>query len=327
MRALVSVLFGAGGRHIGWVSEEDLPTLPTVGMPVVINVGPERRNPVEGQVYRSWPDEGTEPGGMLIYGGPTIPDDEFQRGIEIAGWERLADDAIRILAEAVDQTPVLAATHEVVLIVGDPNDSVQAFQRVLVPIDPILPVFGQRLRLQISHDVDPDLLDDDDGDVDLTEEQWRALHDAAVRQVEDELTGSQPVDGITEGVPSVTIYSSVVRNGVGRVAFWAPGLGNLDAAHLIANEWEELRIPAQFDPSDFRLDERVALARQTTVTFEPTELGAERIKDWSLAEPGSVDESQFTLLPPMLVEHVRAARELDNVHFYMDEWTDNQSGQ
>lgn len=324
MKALISILFGTREGKVGWVSEEEIASLPAIGMPVSLDLGPEGTDPLEGQVYRAWKDEDGEPWGMVIYGGTSIPDLEFQESIESAGWERLTAEALKILGDAIDETPVLAATHEVVLIVGDPADidGLKTFQRILNPYDPALPLFSQRLRLEIAKDLDEveyeEAEREDDG---LTDEEWHVLRERDTKEINEELADISLVDGVHKGVPSVTIYSAIVRNGVGRIAFWTPSLGKLEPGNLVANGWDQLRVPQQFDPEEFRLLERVELAKQTAVTLEITEYGTTRIKDWTMEEPLLVTEDQYPLLPGMLIEHVRAAGEFTRIDSYMEEWS------
>jgi hypothetical protein len=324
MRALISILFGVRDNKIGWVSEEEILVLPAIGMPVSLNLGSEYDEPVEGQVYRAWKDEDGEPGGMLIYGGTRIPDTRFQELMEIAGWEQLTDEALQILGSAVDETPVLAATHEVVLVIGDPAeiDSLQTFQRTLNPYDPALPLFSQRLRLEIAQDLEEDEYNEvEEADDELTDAEWDMRRIQETAEINKELLNTALIDGITKGIPAVTIYSAIISNGVGRIAFWTPNLGRLAPENLVANGWEQLLVPQQFDPEDFRLRERVGLARQTAVTFEITDYGTARIKDWTMNDPLAVTEDQYPLLPEILVEHVKAAGEFTNIDTYLEEWS------
>lgn len=314
MRALISVVFGSRNDRIGWISEEELPELPHVGMPVVINVA-GNTGPVEGQVYRAWEDDADEPGGMLIYGGPAIPDETFQQGIEFAGWERLTSEALKVLSDAVDDTPVLAATHEVVLLVGEPGTpDFTAYSRVLNPSDPVLPLFGQRVRLMA---IDNGTEDDED---DMSDEEWDTYRAQELARIESQLDGEADSPSVEDGVPSVTLYSALVRTGIGRVAFWSPSLFGLTPADLIAHDWNMLIIPDEFNPDEFRAAERIRLARETTLTFVSTDTGVVKVDDWFMREPLKVTEDQHPLLPPMLVEHVRASREFQDFSSILDEW-------
>ncbi len=324
MRALVSILFGVRNNKVGWVSESEINLLPNVGMVIPIRFGEEDDHPLEGQVYRAWEDEDGDPGGMVIYAGETIPDELFQESMETSGWERLTDEALKVLSDIIDETPVLAAIHEVVLIVGDParEDRLLAFQRSLTPYDPALPLFSQRLRLDLAQDVDKDEYDDaeEEGE-ELTEEEWRVFQENETRGINGELADNSLIDGLIRGIPAITIYSALVRSGLGRVAFWTSSLGNLTAEHLVENDWEELRIPQQLDPRDFRLSERVNLAKQSIVSFEITDFGTARIRDWTMESPLLVGEDQYSLLPQMLVEHVKAASEFTHMDDYLAEWS------
>lgn len=335
MRVIVSVLFGLRENAVGWIIEEQLPELPPVGVPVVINIESNGIASIEGQLYRTWEsnEESGEPGGMLIYGGTEIPTAEFQNILEQVGWEKLTQDAIVVLFAAVQQTPVMAALHDVLIVVGDPEkqDEMTAFQRILRPYDPTMLLFGQRVRLNLANEMGDDeesltqeilasLPSDLQGQEEMSVEDLMKIRDEELMEVEQELKGLISTDHIVKGIPAITIFSTIIRNGTGRIVFWCPTLGNVDPTVLIANEWQQVSIPDDFDPQDFRLYERINLAKRATITFEPTEFGTFQTKEWDIEDPLSVKDEDFMLMPPVLVENIKAKRDIASINDYITEW-------
>lgn len=320
MMTIISVVFGNRDYATGWITEQDMEGLPVVGTPVSINVGAED-SPLsaQGQVYRSWPEVDGNPGGIFIYGGNHVPDDDFQRGMDGANWERISDEALKVLVETASHTPVLAAVHEVTLVVGDPNhvESLSCFQRLLQPYDPILPLFSQRLRVEAFEDKTFEVLEEENSkDDDEDEVDWSSH----LEEIERELRGSAPVVATQAGLPGLVIYSSLISSGLARVCFWSPAFGDVAAEDLVANAWDPIRIPEQFDPIDFQLARRVSLALRADVDFMDTEFGTITVNEWSIDDPLSVGEDDYPLLPPLLVEHCRAQKELEDISLFIDEW-------
>lgn len=315
---IISVVFGNRDHAAGWITEQEIEGLPIVGTPVSINVGsPDSPLSAEGQVYRAWPEVDGDPGGIFIYGGGSIPDDEFQDGMDGASWERISDEALKILVETASNTPVLAAVHEVTLVVGDPADkkSLHCFQRLLQPYDPVLPLFSQRLRVEAFEDKTLEVLDEE-ASRDEEADDWSD----ELELIEKELRGQSPISAAASGLPGLVVYSSLISNGVARVCFWSSGFGDVAPEDLVANAWDPIRIPEQFDPEDFRLERRVSLALRSDVTFVDTEFGTVTVNEWTIDDPLAVDEEDYSLLPPLLVEHCRAQKELEDIELFLDEW-------
>lgn len=336
MRVIVSVLFGSRENAVGWIIEEQLPELPPLGVPVVINIESNGVVSIEGQLYRTWEsnEETGEPGGMLIYGGEDIPSKEFQATLEQVGWERLTRDALVVLFAAVQQTPVMAALHDVLIVVGEPEEqeNMIAFQRVLRPYDPTMLLFGQRVRLNLANEMN----DEEDANQELlteltsiTEDETQTsveelmrIRDSELEEVEQELEGLISTDNVAKGIPAITIFSTIIRNGTGRIVFWCPKLGNVDPTILIANDWRQVSIPEDFNPQEFRLSDRIALAKRASVTFEPTEFGTFQTKEWSIEDPLSVKDEDFMLMPPVLVENIKAKRDIASIDDYITKWAE-----
>lgn len=323
MLTIISVVFGTRHAAAGWITEQEIDGLPAIGTPVSINVGaPDSPLAAEGQVYRAWPEVDGDPGGIFIYGGGRIPDESFQEGMDSASWDRISDEALRVLVETAAQTPVLAAAHEVTLVVGQPNDpsGMQAYQRVLQPFDPVLPLFSQRLRVEALEDKTLETLESQAA---LEEEEDDEVWDDEVRAIEQEIMGRKSAAVSQNGFPALVVYSSLISNGLARVCFWTPNYGDVSPADLVANSWDPIRIPEQFDPQDFRFARRVELALRSQVTFAETEFGTSTVNEWSIDEPTSVPEEDYALLPPLLVEHCQAQKELDDIDLYLQDWSGN----
>jgi hypothetical protein len=322
VNTIISVVFGNRHEAAGWITEQDVEGLPAVGTPVSINVGaPDSPLSAEGQVFRSWSGIDGDPGGIFIFGGQSVPDAAFQYGMDNASWDRISDEALRVLVETATQTPALAAVHEVTLVIGDPckPETIQAFQRLLQPYDPVLPLFSQRLRVEAFEDKEwQDLHRQALQDGEAEDEEWLI----EVQAIENELLGRATIPAARLGLPGLVIYSSLISNGVARVCFWAPGLGDVDGADLIANSWDPIRVPQQFDPVDFRLERRVQLALRSQVDFVDTEFGTSTVNEWSIDEPLFVDEEDYALLPPLLVEHCKAQKDLSDIDLFLSEWRD-----
>lgn len=151
----VTVLFGKPGAAAGWVSADALTDYPSVGMPVRIRLRSDTGDSeIEGQVYQTWGgDYDDEPGGVLVFAGLALPDDSVRTVLESAGWEPLSEDTLNWLAGSVQDSPMVAATHEVFLAVGDgENSPLRLFHQVLTPDNPALPFFGQRMKANFLND-------------------------------------------------------------------------------------------------------------------------------------------------------------------------------
>lgn len=320
MKTIISVVFGNRREAAGWITEQDVDGLPVVGTPVSINVGaPDSPLSAEGQVYRAWPGVDDDPGGIFIFGGSSVPDEDFQYGMDNASWDRISEEALRVLVETASQTPVLAAVHEVTLLVGNPGEPSRllAFQRLLQPYDPVLPLFSQRLRVEALEDK---TLEELDAQALLEEEDDDEVWNEEVNHLEKELRGLKPIPAAKAGLPGLVIYSSIISNGVARVCFWSPSLGDVAEEDLVANAWDPIRVPEQFDPIDFRLGRRIELAMKSDVTFVDTEFGTSTVNEWTIEEPLEVAEEDYPLLPPLLVEHCKAQKELRDIDLFLSEW-------
>lgn len=326
METLVTVLFGAPGAAAGWVSEEELSSIPPVGMPVRIHLRlPGGDSTIEGQVYRSWDEEDSDPGGVLIFAGRRIPEPETQSLLEHAGWEALSEDAASLLAGTIHESLAIAAQHEVNLIVG--HDEVRVYRQIIQPNSPILPLFGQRMRMNFTphasrevlewHPVDEADLEDDREISDL---EWREIQVEAAETVDADIT-SGPSDVFTLGLPLIVIYSSMVQPGLARLGFWTSSLGEMSPEELSAQGWEAIDVPTRFDPDEFNLRRRIELALATHVIFESNNYDSIRIADWWVEMPDLVDEADQEYLPPYLHQWATGIRELDSIDDVVREWS------
>lgn len=340
METLVTVLFGPPGAAVGWVSEEELPQLPPVGIPVRIRVhshdGDEET--IEGQVFRSWDEDGSDPGGILIYGGIHIPDVSVRNVLEEAGWEALSEDAAALLAGTIHESPVIAAKHEVNFFVGE-GGGVSLYRQIIQPTSPILPLFGQRMRMNFVeadmdsgleffdetawdlNDVSPLTEGEEDDDDEITDDDWRRMQEEDREIVDSDILSGCPGDVAAEGLPLIVMYSSLVEPGLARLGFWTSSLGNLTELDLLAVGWEKVEVPSRFDPEEFNLQRRIELALATHVVFESNNYDSIRVRDWWLDVPGLVDETDQEYLPPYLYQWAMGAQQVDSIDDLVKQWS------
>lgn len=309
MRTYVSVVFGTRREALGWVTEHDLEIVPSAGTPVRIKVGEgSMPSTATGQVYRSWEPQEEEPGGIFIFAGAELPDESFREEMEDAGWEPLTGESLGVLIDLVTVTPVIAAAHEVTVAIGNPHEPERlfVFQRTLYPVDPALPLFGQRLRLAIeSVEFGSDEEDESEG----------------VIRINREIHGELPINEDRSGLPCVVVYSSMVDPGTARICLWTPSLGVDSPAVFVENDWKTIAVPQQFDPVDFRLARRIELGVRTGIVFDLSSFGTSMVKEWTIEGTEDILEEDHALLPPMLIEHIKAQREFEELPLLLEEWS------
>lgn len=332
MSTVVTMLFGSPGAALGWVSEERIPHIPMIGATVRITIhafGDDTS--VEGQVYRAWDGDDGEHGGLLIYGGTRIPDVEFRNLIEIAGWEPLSDDTLDLLAGTIHESPAMAASHEVNLFVGEGPD-MRLYRRVIQPSSPILPLFGQRMRmtfLELPYDDDDmwGFTDDDVDDVPVSDEEWQEMQRADRAEVDTAIDTRQFGDVAEIGIPVVVFYSALIDPGTARLGFWTSHLGDgVTDIDLVADDWEVVSIPDRFDPFDFGVERRLDLARRTHVLFESNNYDSVRVAEWWLENPEDVGEADSSFLPPFLYQWATGVQQLDQIDAYLERWANGTDG-
>lgn len=328
MSTVVTVLFGSPGAAVGWVSEEQVPHIPAIGTTVRITfhiAGDDTS--IDGQVYRAWDEDGGEPSGLLIYGGKSIPDAETRNLIEIAGWEPLSEDTLDLLAGTIHESPTMAALHEVNLFVGS-GDDLRLYRRVIEPTSPILPLFGQRMRVSFlvfdseeAWGFESDLDEDED---DVTDAEWRHMQEQERDEIDLNIFGHKEFESHKDGIPVIVFYSSLVDSSTARLGFWTPTLGSeVSEFDLVADDWEVVDIPGRFDPEEFDMERRLDLAIATHVVFESNNYDSIRVSEWWMENPEDVTSEDEPYLPPYLFQWSLGVQELDNIDSYLERWAAN----
>lgn len=347
----VTIVFGKPGNAEGWVSEEELTGLPDVGLPVRIRLEGDngQRGVIEGQVYRAWGDE-DDAAGILVYAGTSLPSATTREVLQGAGWAPLSQEMVLWLAGTVQDSPVVAAKHEVNLIIENgPDGQMCVYRQVLTPSDPAIPFFGQRMRanflddeptgnvdaLFAGYDELPEshggevndeeivafLFGDDDDLADLDDDKWRALQEDESASVDALITSHNAgLDARESGLPVVVIYAAVVEIGVARLAFYTSGAGGLTDEDFILSGWEKVAVPGRFDPQGFGLDRRVDLAKRTHVIYQTGPFGDIHLGDWWIDNPQDITDVDRQYLPPHLMELALGVRDLDSLEDIIQRW-------
>lgn len=314
MDVMVALLFGTSANAVGWLLEREVDDLPPIGMAAFIRYSGDDEDIIQGQIYRAWEPEpeNDEPlGGILIYGGPNIPSSDLSNSLIESNWEPLAPETLHILAEAIEETPPIAAEHEVVLITGDvaAPETLKAFHRVISPSDPALPIFSQRMWIVIPHDCyEDDLPEDESSSGDLLDDEDI---DRALRGIETDWENSGEL-------PGLVLMSNMKDPGVAQIFFWSPPISEKLKKQLLDHEWQEFD---EFDFEEFRLEERYSLAMRTRLTVQASEFGTVTVSGWNIDNPEEIPESQYDLLPLLLVEHCKAEIEFSNIGELIKEWS------
>lgn len=315
MDVMVALLFGTSANAVGWLLEREVDDLPPIGMAAFIRYNSDEDDMIQGQIYRAWEPEpeSDEPlGGILIYGGPTIPSKELSDSLMESNWEPLAQETLHILAEAIEETPPIAAEHEVVLVSGDvaAPETIKAFRRIISPADPALPIFSQRMWIVVPHDCYDEETEEDAeiGAVDLLNDDDI---DRALRGLETDWESRSEL-------PGLVLMSNMKEPGIAQIFFWTPPLSKALHDQLLEHEWEEF---LDFDPEEFRLEERHSLAMRTRLTVQESEYGTITVSGWNIDGPEEIPAEQYDLLPLLLVEHCKAEIEFSNIGELIKEWS------
>lgn len=258
---------------------------------------------------------------VYLFGGEDLPDESMTDRLEANSWTQLESDEAHSVMEVVSAAPPTAAAHDVLLVVGDPFSqpdgspvAFQAWNRMIAPEDPLLPMFGQRLVVDLLDSVSDDALEPDlrdDGD---------SVPFRVVIPVDPWTPGNA-----SDGVNTVVVYCAVVDAGVAQVVFWAPSLEAIDGFDLLAAGWEMLT-EEDFDPLDFKLAERIELALKTELQIELDEDGEPYLTDFQIRDAAEVSPDLYDLLPPGLAEQCRFAAEMTEADDVLARWRDEGFG-
>lgn len=315
---LMCIAFGSTAAPAVWAGANDLEQMPQVGQ--VANL--EFREASTGDtltvsaefVYVGLDDEGDDV--AYLYAGD-LPDEQLHTALEGSAWTQLSPEAAKSILAIVESAPPVAAVHDVLLVIGDPEavdedgePAVQAWNRTIYPDDPLVPMFGERLIIDVF-DATEDYSDSDDEDEsfdDSDDEDEDSSGEVLVRVLApiDLTAPGTPEDGY----PSVVFYAAKVEAGEAQVGFWVHSIGAATAFDLVEAGWQMLS-PEQFDPVEFRVAERVNLAVRTTIVTGEDEDGTPALLDFAVLDASGVREDQYSLMPTILAEHCRAANELN----------------
>lgn len=294
------LVFGEDGDAACWASLYETEEYPEPGSVLRLQLSTE--DSVFSQVMLTL--EGDNDGVLvLLYGGPEQPDDEVTAALS-HGWNQMPDEVAHTLLHMCETAPMTAQTHDAVLVCGDPaTGEVEVWERMMEPIDPLVPLFGQRLVL--------DALD--------------VLPDERARTA-DELPEPDPTSSatLTDGIPVVVVSGMLMAPGFAEVVFWTRDLGEVSGADLTACDWSQVSVPDDFDPDEMQLSERVALALRTRFGWAPAdEEDVVVLDEYTLEGAEDVEERLYALLPDELVEYCRMRRDLANISDIVAGWSEH----
>lgn len=325
MAVTLCVAFGTPEEPAAWAAVMDDEWEPTIGMRAEFHVKASAEDEedlfeiVAQVVYIGSADDGSAI--TYLFGGEDLPDEDMTDRLELNSWTRLPDEDARNVMDVVSAAAPTAAAHDILLVVGDPfarsdgaEVAYQAWNRIIAPEDPLLPMFGQRLVVDLL-----DSASDDAFGTDVVEEDPKTPFKVLI-----------PVDPWTpgtaaSGVNTIVVYSAIVDAGVAQVVFWAPSLASIDGFDLMAAGWEMLD-EEDFDPVEFRLTERVELAAKTELRIALDEDDEPCLIDFQIQDAAEVSPDCYDLLPPGLAEHCRFAAEMVSADDIVAQWREEGFG-
>jgi len=311
MRTVISLVFGPLHAPTGWAGEEDLPVLPMVGQTLVIDFDNVPVPSVRGQIFRTWEDPDLDTASVLIYAGHQPPADGTADALTGSGWQQLSNDTVTHLARVVEETPVIAAVHEVVLAVGGSTPATTSvYRRTLNPDDPVLPLLGQRLLVDVLENNE---LDEDDPEFD---------DDEYLAKINDHLRGVGSPRVSEFGLPVLTVHTSELQKGSARILMWTPHLGDVPEGALLDTGWVKTSPEDRCLDPDFRLARRVNLAMRTELTLQENDYSSVSLGDWYINDPSDVTEEDKELLPVLLWEQTVAAQEIGSLDEIVAGWSE-----
>lgn len=325
MNSKLCVAFGDLEHPSAWVSEVPEEMVPLLGMRTQLRMhvenaeGEDDDYEIVGQVVYMEDDE--EDGSTLafIYGGEEEPEEIIQLILETNGWVRLDDEEAFGIMEIVQVAPPTAALHDVLLIAGDLNKLdengepvFEVWNRIFEPEDPILPMFGQRVRIDILNSIKDETVEEDV----LGEpgEPYEVVDLDAPGTLED-------------GVPGLVIHSARSEPGIAQMAFWVKSLDSFDRLSMIASDWEKIDISDIDDDGSFKLLTRIDLALRTHLELRYDEEGFPYLYDFFIDKAEEVPEEDYEILPNMLIDHCKFAKEMagvENVENMIAGWDDTK---
>jgi hypothetical protein len=116
--------------------------------------------------------------------------------------------------------------------------------------------------------------------------------------IEEQLNLSEP-GSPEEGYPILVFYTAKIGYGIAAIGVWLQSLAEYSELDMIADGWELLGKDS-INLTDFRLVERIEIARQTHLVMMFDDYDNRYVHEYSLASPENVTEEQFDLIPPAL---------------------------
>jgi hypothetical protein len=334
MDVTLCLVFGSRDRAVVWAGAYETDQPPMAGQSTQIHLhtrpdmeeDPEPEIIVAEVVHSEVSEEGETV--VFLYAGEYIPDERIVSLLSALRWLPMADNQAQDVMEIVAAAPPMARLHDVLLIVGEldgldneGNPSVEAWNRTISADDPVIPMFGERMYLDVIDAISMDeeyLLEDEYED---GEESELVEGDEGVVFVPE--ANENNIGSAADGLPAVVFYAAKVDPGEAQVGFWVSSLGDITGFDLVAAGWEKMTADT-FDPIEFRLSERVELSRRTRIDTEFDEEGQIVLNDFEVKNASEVTESQYALLPSALVNHCRAAKEMLSIDDIVSGWVDEQ---
>jgi hypothetical protein len=344
-QTLVCLLFGTAEANVGWTTAQELSSAPTIGMLTNIKVELRGEDGAETDGLNipaviAWIEEADDGDLVYLYGGPALPDEEDLAILDAGDWERLEADTASRAIEVIDGAPPAAAFHNVILVIGDPSDldeegkpHFDVWNRPLIPDDPFLPVYGERLPIDLFDCTDYEYEGPDDADEDGDDDFDEDVDDEDELNLELDLDEEPPVfpdpwegGNPSDGYPALVIYTALTGLGEASIAFWIPRLDGADGFDLTAAGWEKLN-EETFDFGVFRASERIDLAMRTHLVTLQDEEGFWYLSEAVIDDAESVSEDQYELLPPAIADQCRFASELTSLENIVETWRDDDPPQ
>lgn len=330
MDVTLCVAFGSRERAVVWAGSYQTEFAPTPGQSTEIHLHsqPDARDEDPESIFAEVVHAETEDDGttiVFLYAGEQLPDDHICMLLEASQWVPMNAVQARDVMEIVDAAPPMAHTHDVLLVVGDleakdedGNPTFESWNRAIIPDDPVIPMFGERLYVDVL-----DALPSDDEE-DESDDEDEDLSDSPTLVGLQMIANEDDTGSAATGLPAVVFYAAKVDPGEAQVGFWVSSLGDVSGFDLVAAGWQKMT-PDIFDPIEFRLGERVDLARRTRIDSDVDDDGQLFLKDFELRDAARVEESQYELLPSALVNHCKAAKEMLGIDDIVSGWLDEQS--
>lgn len=332
MDVTLCLVFGSRERAVVWAGsyETDQPPMAGQSTEIHLHTQPDMEDPepetiVAEVVHSEVSEEGETV--VFLYAGEDMPDDRIVSLLSGLRWLPMDHDQAQDVMEIVAAAPPMARLHDVLLIVGEldgvdeeGNPSIEAWNRTISADDPVIPMFGERMYVDVIDAIPLDeeyfLSEEDDED-----EEEESLDSEGV--VFMPAANEENVGSAADGLPAVVFYAAKVDPGEAQVGFWVSSLGDITGFDLVAAGWEKMT-PDTFDPVEFRLSERVDLSRRTRIDTDFDEEGQIVLNDFDVKDAAYVTESQYALLPSALVNHCRAAKEMLSIDDIVSGWADEQ---